>query len=71
LHITEREELEEAIAIQESMHGTIPEYVIDVAIAAIRKQLAELRPAQPTEIRKLYTHSLGAEEEIASYIRGI
>ncbi len=52
---TEREKLEQAIAIQESMRGTIPDDVIDVAIAAIREQLAELKPAQSIEQRKQIT----------------
>ncbi len=53
--MTEREKLEEAIAIQVSMRGTIPDDVVDVAIAATRKQLAELKPAQPIEQRKHVT----------------
>ena len=53
--MTEREKLEQAIALQESMRGTIPDEVIDVAIAAIRKQLAELEPAQSIEERKHVT----------------
>ena len=52
---TDREKLEQAIAIQESMRGTIPDDVIDVAIAAIRKQLDELKTVQPIEQRKQIT----------------
>ena len=37
------------------MRGTVPDEIIDVAIAAIRKQLAELEPTQPIEQRKQVT----------------
>ena len=53
--MTEREKLEQAIVIQESMRGTIPDDVVDVAIAAIRKQLAELKTVQPVEQRRQIT----------------
>ena len=53
--MTERGKLEQAIAIQESMRGTIPDDVINVAIAALRKQVDELKPAQPIEQRKQIT----------------
>jgi ABC-type oligopeptide transport system substrate-binding subunit/class 3 adenylate cyclase len=53
--MTERQKLEQAILIQESMRGTIPDDVVDVAIAAIRKQLAELEPVTPVEQRKHIT----------------
>ena len=53
--MTEREKLEQAIAIQESMRGTMPDDVIDVTIAAIRRQLAELAPSQTVEERKQIT----------------
>jgi ABC-type oligopeptide transport system substrate-binding subunit/class 3 adenylate cyclase len=51
----DREKLEEAIAIQESMRGTIADEVVDVAIDAIRKQLEELKPVQTVEQRKQVT----------------
>jgi ABC-type oligopeptide transport system substrate-binding subunit/class 3 adenylate cyclase len=53
--MTEREKLEQAIVIQESMRGMMPDDVIDVAIAAIRKQLAELSSSQTVEERKQIT----------------
>ena len=53
--MTEQEKLEQAIAIQESMRGTIPDDIIDVAIAALRKQLAELIPTETIEQRKQIT----------------
>ena len=53
--MTEREKLEQAIAVQESMRGTVADDIVDVAIAAIRQQLAELKPAHSIEQRKQIT----------------
>ena len=53
--MTEREKLEQAIAIQESLRGTIPDEVIDVAITALRRQIADLKPVQSNEQRKHLT----------------
>ncbi|MFN2303110.1 MAG: adenylate/guanylate cyclase domain-containing protein, partial [Anaerolineales bacterium] len=53
--MSEQDKLEQAIAIQESMRGTIPDEVVDVAITALRKQIAELQPVQTNEQRKHLT----------------
>ena len=53
--MTEREKLEQAIAVQESLRGTIPDDVVDIAIAALRKQLDDLKPAHSIEQRKQTT----------------
>jgi len=44
-----RQQLEQAIAIQESLHGTVDDAVIDVTIEALRIQLNELEPSLPAE----------------------
>ncbi len=52
-----RQQLEQAIVAQEGLRGTLDDAIIDVTIAALRKQLAELRSA-PTVVeqqRKLVT----------------
>jgi class 3 adenylate cyclase/tetratricopeptide (TPR) repeat protein len=40
----EREQLEKAIAAQEGLRGTLDDAILDVTIAALQKQLAELSP---------------------------
>jgi ABC-type oligopeptide transport system substrate-binding subunit/class 3 adenylate cyclase len=53
--MSELDKLEQAIAIQESMRGTIPDEVIEVAITALRRQIAEIKPVQSNEQRKHLT----------------
>ena len=49
----ERLQLEEAIAVQESLRGTVEDAIIDAAISSIKAQLAALDP--PSQQRKLAT----------------
>ena len=46
---TQRRQLEQAIAIQETLRGTIDDAIIDATIAALQKQLAEFSPAAAVE----------------------
>ena len=46
-HLSKRRLLEQAIATQESLRGTIDEAIIDTTIEALRKQLAETLPTSP------------------------
>ncbi|HZY07099.1 MAG TPA: hypothetical protein VFE69_05110, partial [Ilumatobacteraceae bacterium] len=39
--------LERAIAAQEALRGTVPDDVVDAAVAALRQQLAQLDAASP------------------------
>ena len=43
--MSEREQLERAIAAQEGLRGVVPDEIVDAAIAALRRQLdgAEFR----------------------------
>ena len=51
-----RQQLEQAIAVQESLRGTVDDAIIDATISALRIQLNELHPAQPVEQqRKIVT----------------
>jgi hypothetical protein len=51
-----RQQLEQAIAVQKSLCGTIDDTVIDVTIEALHIHLNELQPAQPVEQqRKMVT----------------
>jgi predicted ATPase/class 3 adenylate cyclase len=51
-----REQLEQAIAAQEGLRGTLDDAIIEATIAALRKQLAELEPTPEVEQqRKLAT----------------
>jgi predicted ATPase/class 3 adenylate cyclase len=45
----EREQLEKAIAAQEGLRGSLDDAILEVTIAALRKQLAELSPEPVTE----------------------
>jgi len=49
-----RQQIEQAIALQEGMRGTVEDALIDITIAALRKQLEELPPALEQQ-RKLVT----------------
>ena len=51
--MNERNQLEQAIAAQESLRGSLDDAVIDAAIAALKKQLDALEP--PPQQRKLAT----------------
>jgi class 3 adenylate cyclase/tetratricopeptide (TPR) repeat protein len=50
--MSNRHPLEQAIAIQESLRGTIDDAIIDATIAALRAQLASLEPHAPAESRR-------------------
>jgi class 3 adenylate cyclase/tetratricopeptide (TPR) repeat protein len=52
--MSERESLEKAIALQESLRGTVDDAIIDATIATLKEKLAELEIA-PQEMRKLAT----------------
>ncbi len=43
--MSNRQQLEQAIAIQESLRGTIDDAIVDATIAALRAQLAASDPA--------------------------
>ena len=45
--MTDRDQLELAIAAQEGLRGAVPDAVIDVAVAALRDRLAALERAEP------------------------
>ena len=45
----QREQLERAIAAQEELRGSLDDTILDVTIAALRKQLAELSPDPTVE----------------------
>ena len=51
----ERHQLEQAIALQDTLRGTVPDAVVDVAIAALQEKLAGLTPNTRDEQRKLVT----------------
>lgn len=53
--MTEREQLEKAIEVQESLRGTLDDAVIEATIAALRKQLDSLNKVGQSEQRKLVT----------------
>ena len=55
LPLTELEQLEQAIALQEKLRGLVPDDVIDAAIAALQEKLAGLAPSTRDEQRKLVT----------------
>jgi predicted ATPase/class 3 adenylate cyclase len=45
----QREQLEKAIAAQEGLRGTLDDAILEVTLAALRKQLAELGPSPAVE----------------------
>lgn len=53
--MTEREQLEQAIALQEKLRGAVPDAVIDATIAVLQEKLVGLVPTQLDEQRKLVT----------------
>lgn len=53
--LTERLQLEQAVALQEKLRGIVADDVIDAAIAALLKELAVHEPATRNEQRKLVT----------------
>ena len=53
--MTEQQQLEQAIAAQETLRGTLPDAVVDATIAALREKLAALEQAPRDEQRKLVT----------------
>ncbi len=48
-------DLEQAIAAQEQLRGSVPDAVVDASIAALRQQLEALDKGTPDEQRKLVT----------------
>lgn len=54
-HMSEAEQLQQAIAAQENLRGMVPDSVIDATIAALQKQLAELQAATTEQQRKQVT----------------
>jgi class 3 adenylate cyclase len=53
--VTEREQLEQAIAALEAQRAILGDAVVDPAIAGLRKQLAELEPTSAEQTRKQVT----------------
>lgn len=53
--MTEQEQLEQAIAVQESLRGLLPDMVVDATLAALREKLAVLAQKPRDEQRKLVT----------------
>lgn len=53
--MTERQQLEQAIALQETLRCAVPDAVIDATIAVLQEKLAALTHTQPDEQRKLVT----------------
>jgi class 3 adenylate cyclase/tetratricopeptide (TPR) repeat protein len=47
-----RQTLEDAIAAQEQLRGSVPDAVVDATIAALRRQIDELLPPTPVEQRR-------------------
>jgi predicted ATPase/class 3 adenylate cyclase len=56
-HLSKQKLLEQAIAVQERLRGTIDDAIIDTTIEALKKQLAEILPPSPTseQQRKMAT----------------
>jgi predicted ATPase/class 3 adenylate cyclase len=56
-HLSKQKQLEQAIAAQERLRGTIDDAIIDTTIEALRNQLAEFLPAssKPEQQRKMAT----------------
>jgi len=52
--MNERQQLEQAIAFQESLRGTVEDALIDLTISALQRQIEQLKPA-PAHQRKLVT----------------
>ena len=50
--MTDHERVHEAIAAQESLRGTLPDDVIDMAVAALRAQLERGLAPSPVERRR-------------------
>ncbi len=57
--MSEREQLEQAIVIQESLRATLGDVMVDATIAALRQKLAALEDAPPVEQRKQATVLFG------------
>ena len=53
--MSKRTDLEQAIAAQEQLRGSVSDAVVDASITALRQQLEALDPATPDEQRKLVT----------------
>ena len=57
--MSEREQLEQAIIIQESLRPTLGDALVDATIAALRQKMATLEDAPPVEQRKQATVLFG------------
>ncbi|MBV9209655.1 MAG: AAA family ATPase, partial [Acidobacteria bacterium] len=57
--MSEREQLEQAIVIQESLRATLGDAMVDATIAALRQKLSALEDAPPVEQRKQATVLFG------------
>ena len=53
--MADRRQLEQAIEAQEQLRGSVPDAVIDVAVAALRESLALLGDAPPSDRRRQAT----------------
>ncbi len=51
--MTDRQQLQQAITVQESLRGTIDDAIIDATIGALRAQLAALEPPPASESRRV------------------
>jgi len=68
--MNERQQLEQAIAFQESLRGTVEDALIDLTISALRRQLEQLQPA-PEHQRKLVTILFADIVESTNLIRDL
>ena len=57
--MSEREQLEQAIIIQESLRAALGDAMVDATIAALRQKIAALEPQTPVEQRKQATVLFG------------
>jgi predicted ATPase/class 3 adenylate cyclase len=57
--MSEREQLEQAIIIQESLRAALGDAMVDATIAALRQKMAALEPQTPVEQRKQATVLFG------------
>ena len=51
----EYQQIEKAIAIQESLRGTVDDAIIDATIATLRDRLVAIKASQPMQVRKQVT----------------
>lgn len=51
----EYQQIEKAIAVQESLRGTVEDAILDATIATLRERLTSIRANQPLQVRKQVT----------------